>query len=75
MDHTAKRALLEQAVRLVGRTKVAKRLGVVEPVLGVWMRGETAIPTINLLILATMQDEEAKAQDGALRRRDEPKAR
>jgi len=40
--------------------KVAKRLGVTEPVLGAWMRGETPMPTINLLILATMLDEQAK---------------
>jgi len=65
MDHTAKRALLEQAVRLLGRMKVAKRLGVPEPVLGAWMRGETPMPTINLLILATMLDEQA---EGAGRR-------
>jgi DNA-binding transcriptional regulator YdaS (Cro superfamily) len=45
--------------------KVAKRLGVAEPVLGAWMRGETPMPTINLLILATMLDEQA---EGAGRR-------
>ena len=65
MDHTAKRVLLEQAVRLLGRMKVAKRLGVTEPVIGAWMRGETPMPTINLLILATMLDEQA---EGAGRR-------
>ena len=75
MDQSAKRALLEQAVRLLGRMKVAKRLGVPEPVLGAWMRGETPMPSINLLILATMLDEQAKAKDGAVRPRDERKAR
>ncbi|HEX6411911.1 MAG TPA: hypothetical protein VFZ94_02575 [Burkholderiales bacterium] len=54
---------------------MAKRLGVPEPVLGAWMRGETPMPTINLLILATMLDQQAKAQDGAVRPRDERKAR
>lgn len=67
MDHTAKRALLEQAVRLLGRTNIAARFGVPETLLGAWMRGETPMPTGNLLVLAAMLDQLAKTQDGAVR--------
>jgi DNA-binding transcriptional regulator YdaS (Cro superfamily) len=66
MDHTGKQALLEQAVRLLGRTSVATRLGVSDTLLEAWMRGETPMPTRNLLILAAMLEERAK---GAGRRR------
>ena len=74
MDHTAKRALLEQAVRLLGRTNVAARFGVPETLLGAWMRGETPMPTRNLLVLAAMLDQLAKATDGGLRPYDERRA-
>ena len=74
MDHTAKRALLEQAVRLLGRTNIAARFGVPETVLGAWMRGETPMPTRNLLVLAAMLDQLAQTQDGAVRPGDERRA-
>ena len=74
MDHTAKRALLEQAVRLLGRTNIAKQFGVPETVLGAWMRGETPMPTRNLLILAAMLDQGATGQDAAVRPCDERRA-
>lgn len=75
MDHTAKRALLEQAVRLLGRTNIATQFGVPETVLGAWMRGDTPMPNRNLLILAAMLDERAKAQDSGVRPGAERKAR
>ncbi len=61
MSQTAKRALLEQAVRLLGRTNVAVRLGVPETMLGAWMRGETPMPNGNMLVLAAMLDAPLKA--------------
>ncbi len=74
MDHTGKQALLAQAVRLLGRTRVATRFGVPDPVLGAWMRGAPPMPSINLLILATMLDELAKGQ-GAVSPSEERKGR
>ena len=67
MSQIAKRAVLEQAVKLLGRTNVATRFGVPETMLGAWMRGETPMPTQNLLVLAVMLDQLATAQDGAVK--------
>lgn len=61
MSQTAKRALLEHAVRLLGRTNVAMRLGVPETMLGAWMRGETPMPNGNMLVLAAMLEAPSKA--------------
>jgi hypothetical protein len=63
MSHIEKRALLEQAVRLLGRTNVASRLGVPETMLGAWMRGETPMPIGNLLIIAAMLEQPPKAAE------------
>lgn len=63
MSQTAKRALLEQAVSLLGRTNVATRLGVPETMLGAWMRGETPMPNGNMLVLAAMLDPPLKARE------------
>jgi hypothetical protein len=63
MSHIEKRALLEQAVRLLGRTNVATQLGVPETMLGAWMRGETPMPNGNMLVLAAMLDQPPKAAE------------
>jgi hypothetical protein len=63
MSHIEKRALLEQAVRLLGRTNVATRLGVPETMLGAWMRGETPMPNGNMLVLAAMLEQPPKAAE------------
>ncbi len=63
MSHIEKRALLEHAVRLLGRTNVASRLGVPETMLGAWMRGETPMPNGNMLVLAAMLEQPPQAAE------------
>jgi hypothetical protein len=51
---TAKRNLLEQAAKRLGRTELAKRLNVPEELLEAWIGGNASMPDRKLLALADL---------------------
>ncbi|HZO03262.1 MAG TPA: hypothetical protein VFB93_18860 [Burkholderiales bacterium] len=62
MEWTNKQRLLHQAAELVGRSDLAKGLGVSEEDLDAWMRGEGAMPDGKLRPLADFLDKVAASR-------------
>jgi hypothetical protein len=60
MHSTTKRNLLQRAMELMGRDKLAAHLGVPETLLDAWIRGDVTMPDGKLLVLAAALDEAAK---------------
>lgn len=50
--YATKQKILRQAEDLLGRDKLAKRLGIPESMLDAWIRGDTTMPDGRLLDLA-----------------------
>jgi transcriptional regulator with XRE-family HTH domain len=51
-SHATKQHILRRAKDLMGRDKLAKRLGIPESMLDAWIRGDTTMPDGKLLDLA-----------------------
>jgi hypothetical protein len=64
-NNQKKRQLLQRAEGLVGRERLAKRLGISETMLDAWIRGDTTMPDGKLLDLAAALMEVANRRDSS----------
>lgn len=62
MHTTTKRQLLQRAMELMGRDRLAARLGISETLLDAWIRGDVTMPDGKLLVLAAALDEIVKGK-------------